>query len=195
MNRTQLEHIIRAASNIAADSEIVVIGSRAIHAQDSMNLPPIVFQSEEADVYPRNYPERAEDIDAAIGELSPFHEMHGYYAHGVSPETARLPEGWEHRLIRLSSSNTGGATGFCLDVHDLVLSKYAASREKDREFNRAVVRYGGVGKKMLLTLVRSMPVDDDRKEIIVREMAVRPNPGKNDDDPGGIKAISRGLRA
>lgn len=70
--------------------EIVVIGSQAIHAQ-RMKLPPIAFQSEEADVYPRNYPERADQIDAAIGELSPFHATHGYRRHGVSPNTAILP--------------------------------------------------------------------------------------------------------
>jgi hypothetical protein len=34
MNRTQLEHIIRAASEISGDSEIVVIGSQAIHAPE-----------------------------------------------------------------------------------------------------------------------------------------------------------------
>ena len=73
MNGTQLEHIIRAASQISGDSEIVVIGSQAVHAQ-RMKLPPIAFQSDEADVYPRNHPERADEIDAAIGELSPFHE-------------------------------------------------------------------------------------------------------------------------
>ena len=45
MNRTQLEHIIRAASQISGDAEIVVIGSHAIHAQ-SMKLPLIAFQSD-----------------------------------------------------------------------------------------------------------------------------------------------------
>src|SRR5580692_2699448 len=116
MNRTQLEHIIRAASRISDDAEIVVIGSQAVHAQD-MRLPPIAFISEEVDVYPRHHPERADDIDFAIGELSSFHETFGYYAHGVSPQTAILPAGWEGRLIRLSNANTDGATGFCLDVH------------------------------------------------------------------------------
>jgi hypothetical protein len=113
MNRTQLEHIIRAASRISNDAEIVVIGSQAVHAQE-MKLPPIAFILEEADVYPRHHPERADDIDFAIGELSSFHETFGYYAHGVSPETAILPAGWEERLIRLSNANTDGATGFCL---------------------------------------------------------------------------------
>jgi Nucleotidyltransferase of unknown function (DUF6036) len=134
MNRTQLEHIIRAASRISDDAEIVVIGSQAIHAQD-MTLPPIAYISEEADVYPRHHPERADDIDIAIGELSAFHENFGYYAPGVSPRTATLPAGWEQRLVRLSNPNTGGAAGLCLDPHDLVLSKYAAGREKDLEFN------------------------------------------------------------
>lgn len=49
MSRTQLEHIIRAASQISDDIEIVVIGSQAIHAQE-MKLPPIAFQSAKADV-------------------------------------------------------------------------------------------------------------------------------------------------
>jgi len=92
MNRTQLEHIIRAASQISGDAEIVVVGSQAIHAQP-MKLPPIAFQSDEADVYPRNNPERAEEIDAAMGELSPFHDTHGYYGHGFGPATAILRTG------------------------------------------------------------------------------------------------------
>jgi hypothetical protein len=166
MNRTQLEHIIRAASEISDDPEIVVIGSQAIHAQ-TIPLPPIVFQSAEADVYPRNHPERADDIDAAIGELSPFHETHGYYAHGVSPRTAILPAGWEQRLLRVSNPNTGGATGLCLDVHDLVLAKYAAGREKDRGFNSALIRQGCVGRRRLVALVADMPVTDEMKGIIL----------------------------
>ena len=90
MNRTQVEHVIRVANQISSDAEIIVVGSQPIHAQ-SMKLPPIAFQSDEADVYPRNRPERADEIDAAIGELSPFHDTHGYYGHGVSPATTILP--------------------------------------------------------------------------------------------------------
>lgn len=149
MNRTQLEHIIRAASQISNDTEIVVIGSQSIHAQD-IKLPPIAFLSKEADVYPLNYPDRADDIDGAMGELSAFHNTYGYFAHGVGPETAILPQGWEQRLVRLSNTNTGGATGLCLDVHDLVLSKYAAGRQKDIDFNQALARYGCVTKKKLI---------------------------------------------
>ena len=166
MNRTQLEHIIRAASQISGDAEIVVVGSQAIHAQP-MKLPPIAFQSDEADVYPRNNPERAEEIDAAMGELSPFHDTHGYYGHGVGPTTAILPHGWEQRVVRLPNANTGGATGLCVDVHDLALSKYAAGREKDIEFNRELARHGVISKRKLIRLVPSMPLDDERKHLIL----------------------------
>ncbi len=166
MNRTQLEHVIRAASQISGDVEIVVIGSQAIHAQP-MKLPPIAFQSDEADVYPLNHPERADQIDAAIGELSPFHDTHGYYGHGVSPTTATLPKGWEKRVVRLSNVNTGGATGLCIDAHDLALSKYAAGREQDIEFNRELARHGIVSKRKLIRLVPSMPIDDERKRLIL----------------------------
>ena len=169
MNRTQLEHIIRAASQIADDAEIVVVGSQAIHAQN-VKLPAIAFLSAEADVYPRNRPERADDIDAAIGELSPFHAAYGYYAHGVSPNTAILPAGWEQRVIRISNANTGGATGLCIDAHDLALSKYAAGREHDRAFNQALIRHGIVSRRKLATLLRVMPVDDEMKGIITARM-------------------------
>jgi hypothetical protein len=39
------------------------------------------------------------------------------------------------------------ATRLCVDVHDLPLSKYAAGREKDVEFNRELVRHGIVSKR------------------------------------------------
>ncbi len=143
----------------------MVVGSQAIHAQN-VKLPPIAFLSAEADVYPRNCPERADEIDAAIGELSPFHETHGYYAHGVSSKTAILPAGWEQRVIRISNPNTGGATGLCIDAHDLVLSKYAAGREQDREFNQALIRHGIVSRRKLTMLLRTMPVDNEMKGII-----------------------------
>jgi len=82
---------------------------------------------------PRDHPDRVDDVDLAIGELSSFHQTFGYYAQEVSPKTAIRPAGWEQRLIPLSNENTGGATGLCLDVHDLALSKYAAGREKDKD--------------------------------------------------------------
>ncbi len=65
------------------------------------------------------------------------------------------------RVVELSNANTGGAKGLCLDAHDLVLSKYAAGREKDLVFNRALVAHGCVDKVKLLELLPLMPLDHD----------------------------------
>jgi hypothetical protein len=46
------------------------------------------------------------------------------------------------------------------------LSKYAAGREQDRDFNQAIVRAGLVSRRKLTTLLRTMPVDDEMKGII-----------------------------
>jgi hypothetical protein len=136
MNRLQLEHIIRAAGSIADDNEIIILGSASILAQFP-DLPDRFLLSVEADVFPKNKPQMTDIIDGSIGELSPFHDAFGYYAHGVSKETARnLPAGWEKRLIPLRSNNTGGVTGWCLDVHDLIAGKYVSARDKDLEFAR-----------------------------------------------------------
>lgn len=83
MTRSELEHIIRAAGAIAKDDEIVVIGSQSVLGQFP-KAPVALLASMEADVYPRNHPERADLIDGSIGEDSRFHETYGYYARGVA---------------------------------------------------------------------------------------------------------------
>jgi len=133
VTRFQLEHVIRAAAASANVREIVVIGSQAILG--SFPHPPErLQQSMDADVYPKNHPELSIVIDGAIGELSIFHSTFGYYAHGVGEETAILPSGWEDRLVKVENENTFGAIGWCLEPHDLAVSKLIAGREKDFDF-------------------------------------------------------------
>jgi hypothetical protein len=133
VTREQLEHLIRAAAVITTDDEIVVIGSQAILGQFPQ-APASMRVSVEADLYPLNYPERSDLIDGSIGELSPFHATFGYYAQGVGEETARLPRGWKERLVVVQNQNTRGAKGLCLEVHDLLVAKAIAGREKDVSF-------------------------------------------------------------
>ncbi len=130
MQRSELEHIIRASGDVAQDDEIVIIGSQSILGQFP-NAPMRLLVSMEADVYPKHNPELADRIDGAIGEGSSFHELHGYYAQGVGPETAKLPSGWKDRLVVIKNENTNGIAGLCLEVHDLAVSKFVAGRSKD----------------------------------------------------------------
>lgn len=158
MRRVDLEHIIRAAAQIADDDEIIVIGSQSILGQYP-DAPMDLLVSTEADVYPKNHPERWELIDGSIGELSPFHDTFGYYAQGVEPGTAFLPAGWESRLVSIRNANTRGATGLCLELHDLLLAKYVANRDKDQRFIRAAIRAGLVTRQRLEERVDTLPVD------------------------------------
>jgi len=170
VTREQLEHLILAAAVIAQDDEIVVIGSQAILGQFP-NAPPSLLVSVEADLYPKNHPERADLIDGSIGELSPFHETYGYYAQGVGETTAVLPQGWSDRLVPIRSPNTRGATGYCLEVHDLVLSKYAAGRDKDLRFTRDAARNGLVARPTLETRLPSMSVAPSLAALIGQRIA------------------------
>ncbi|MGO8999748.1 MAG: DUF6036 family nucleotidyltransferase [Polyangiaceae bacterium] len=165
MTREQLEHVIRAAANIADDNEIVIIGSQSILGQFP-DAPAELRVSVEADVFPKNHPERWDLIDGSIGEGSPFHETFGYYAQGVAEDTATLPAGWKDRLVAVSNANTRGATGLCLDVHDLVISKYVAAREKDDHFVREAIRCGLVEEGVLLARLAGTALDDARREQI-----------------------------
>ena len=97
MNAEQLRHLLRAAASITGEKEFIVIGSQSILGSHP-DAPRSLRKSIEGDTYPKDHPEKSIDIDGAIGELSPFHQEFGYYAHGVSPETATLPAGWEQRL-------------------------------------------------------------------------------------------------
>ena len=166
MNRSQLEHIIRAAGSIADDKDIIVLGSTSILAQFPSFPEPLLF-SVEADVFPKNRPEMSDVIDGSIGELSPFHQTFGYYAHGVSSETANnLPEGWDSRLVPLSGPNTEGVTGWCIEVHDLLAGKYVSGREKDLLFIAGVIAAGLVDRDVLMSRVDALRVDESTKERI-----------------------------
>ncbi len=150
MNRAQFEHTVRAAGAILGDSEVLVIGSQAIHASIDYKLDE-AEHSIEVDVSNLNDPDgsKADLIDGSIGELSIFQDTFGYYAQGVTPQTATLPDGWRERLVPYLTPGTNGVTALCLEPHDLWISKAVAGRPKDREFCRALNQRNLVEAKML----------------------------------------------
>lgn len=157
MLRHQLEHLIRAAGRITDRYEFIVVGSQSILG--SVDRPPLAcLLSNEADIYPMGAEELSDQIDGAIGEGSQFHDTYGYYAQGVDSSTATLPTGWESRLVRLQTQATDGRIGDCLDVLDLFMSKCAAARPKDREFNLVLLRAGLVDADQALQLIEDMPI-------------------------------------
>lgn len=168
MTRSELEHIIRAAGAVAIETRLIIIGSQAILAQFP-DAPPSLRQSMEADVIVVDHPEKWNLIDGTIGEGSPFHETFGYYADGVEETTARLPDGWRDRLVPIRNENTHGVTGLCLEIHDLIISKYLAGREKDLAFAREAAKHGLANMETLLErFSRTVVTDQERKLIDAR---------------------------
>ena len=172
MTREEFEHVIKAAADIVKD-EIVVVGSQAVLAQYP-NAPASLLRSLEVDVFPRSEPQRADEIDGAIGEGSRFYETYGYYAHGVGPETAVAPAGWEGRLVRLElpaiRPREGTVIAWCLEVHDLVLAKLAAGREHDLEFAADALREGLVDPDQLrlgVDLIRESHREPTKNRLLV----------------------------
>jgi hypothetical protein len=138
-----LEHVLRAASQIADDPDVLVIGSQSVlGAIPEDRLPPAATASIEVDVAFFDDPgdRKADQVDGAIGELSVFHETFGYYAQGVSVSTAVLPKGWRDRLVMVETASTAPGRGYLLDPHDCVVSKLVAGREKDYAFAAALIQ-------------------------------------------------------
>lgn len=151
MTRPQLEHIIRAAVPDA---------------------PAELRVSNEADVFPRADPSRSDLIDGTIGDGSPFQREFGYYALGVDETSAILPEGWRDRLILIANENTRFVRGWCLEIHDLAIAKYAAGREKDRDFTKALVRHDMIGREVLEQRLAATNVDPQTRDLISARIRV-----------------------
>jgi hypothetical protein len=169
MKRKEIEHLIRAAGAITESDEIIVIGSQSILGTYPQ-APDALLQSREADLIPIKYPERADLIDGVIGELSPFDETFGYYADGVDKTTAKLPKGWETRLVKIANENTNNIVGLCLEPHDLMVSKLYAGREKDIDFVFAAIEANIVDIELIRSRIKMVPNDDNQQEIVMARL-------------------------
>lgn len=162
MRREHVEHVLRAASQITGDPDVVVIGSRSmLGSLAESRLPVEATASMEIDVAFFDDPDniKSDAVDGAIGKLSTFHQTFGYYAQGVSVTTAVLPEGWRDRIVTLESSATAPGRGLLLEPHDCVLSKLVAGREKDYAFAGALVAAGLVDLNTLDERLEALPAD------------------------------------
>jgi hypothetical protein len=146
MKHDELAHVLRASAAISNETSFVLVGSQAVLLL--LEQPPAdLLVSTEIDLYPALHPEKADLIDGAIGANSTFHDTFGYHVDGISPETASLPNDWMNRAVL---TYFGDVTAICPDLHDLVVSKCAAGRDKDADFVRILLANGSVVVKTLL---------------------------------------------
>ncbi|GIK76960.1 MAG: hypothetical protein EDQ89_02925 [Acidobacteria bacterium] len=173
MNRDQFDHVIRAAAAVVEEADIVVIGSQAILGSEP-DAPEQLLRSIEVDVYPKQSPERAIEIDGALGDGSQFHATFGYYARGVGPETAVAPSGWQGRLVVIEVEGRAGSgqrvSAHCLEPHDLILAKCAAGRDRDWDFAGHALAAGVVELQTLLDRAADLPVSDARQARVRKRL-------------------------
>ena len=99
-----------------------------------------------------------------LGELSMFHQTHGFYVHGLSLEAASLPSGWEKRAQVVQNANTQWNKGICVEAHDLAASKLVAFREKDRMFVRVLLSERMIKPSKLIRLINLLPRPKEDKD-------------------------------
>jgi len=148
VNLEEFHHSIRAACEVltrqGASGAIVIMGSQSVLG----SFPPLtldrrLLMSAEVDVMPvakdEHEIERLSDfLHGSLGQDSYFQETNGFHVDGISIETAVLPKGWVHRLIP-EVDPASGATGWCLDPHDLAAAKLIAGRPKDLDFVQVLI--------------------------------------------------------
>jgi hypothetical protein len=160
MTREQLADVLSWVSRIAETRDVVVFGSQSILGSYSENeLPPEATGSIEVDVTFFDDPDDDKSglVDAAIGELSDFHNQFGYYPQGVSINTVVLPEGWRDRLVSYETPRTRPGRGLCLEPHDCILAKLVRFDEKDVNFAVALVKAGLIDLDILAERVETLP--------------------------------------
>jgi hypothetical protein len=157
MKKSQLELALRAAGDIARDRDFIVFGSQSILGILS-HPPRLCLLSQEVDLYPRRHPQAVLLLVRKLGPRSAFSRREGFFVDCVSPDLAAMPEGWTERLIPFCSKQTGGVTGWCLELHDLAASKLAAGRQKDFDYVRALLSDRLIKPGILKERLGTLPV-------------------------------------
>jgi hypothetical protein len=163
MTLAKVEHILRAAGNATGHKAFVLIGSSAIFIWSQI-VPEAMAMSREADLF-ANVPDAdeadriADELDAILGQASPFDDAYGYYCDGVGPETAILPTDWRGRAKLYASASTGGVSALVPEPHDLALSKLSAGREKDMDWLAAAIEASIVSVGGMRARLQMLPVE------------------------------------
>ena len=73
-----------------------------------------------------------------------------------------LPSGWTERLVRVEGPLTAGAVGWCLEPHDLAISKLIAGRDKDVDYVSVLVRERMVDPSEIENRLDTVSITDQR---------------------------------
>lgn len=165
MYRSQLQHVILEIGSRFDLRDFHIVGSAAILAV--LPNPPegALTATRDVDVVPPHDDERlADQISFVLGEASDFDFEHGYYAQGVTSKTPTYaPRDWKARTVPVRVEKY---TGWCMEAHDLVLSKLGAGREKDIDFARSAAALGLLQRDELSRRLQDVECSDEHRRLI-----------------------------
>ncbi|MDP9906758.1 DUF6036 family nucleotidyltransferase [Arthrobacter bambusae] len=168
MRRDELEHAIRAATDVIHGDRVIVIGSQSILGSFTEDqLPATITMSDAVDIAPFSDDDAgtlADSIDSVLGEWSPFHKEFGFYVQAAERETAVLPDDWEYRLVGVRNERTRNSTGLCLDPYDLCAAKLIAARPKDHAFVLALIESSLIERVRLVDRIRLIDPSEPRRD-------------------------------
>lgn len=129
MNLDALFALLAEAKKLCGHKDYVVIGSLSVLGMSEVAaIPADMTLSIDADCYTQADPGRALDLQAALGEGSPWHVAHGIYLDPVNPHLPTLPDQWQGRFIALTRD---GVVAHFLEPHDAAVSKLARGEPRD----------------------------------------------------------------
>jgi hypothetical protein len=189
MRREHLEHIIRAAGDLLGETEVIVVGSQAVLGSVGEGIPAAALRSLEADVMAIDDPDgtKAMRINGNLGEMTLFDETNGYFAEGVGEGVSRFPDDWRDRMIPFKTENTNGVTGWCVEVHDICISKLLANRDKDHEYVTALINSGHARPEILIERLESTPSSSEERTMVIASIQGKAKPGRKSPVRRAIK--------
>lgn len=166
----ELEHLARAAADLAGVRRVLIVGSQAILGSwKPAELPSATHASIEADIAVLEDLRGSSlaDIEVTLGYMSDFHRHNDYYADAVDLAELTLPIGWEGRVVHAVSrlGNGDPLDIYFLHPEDLCAAKLGAGRPQDRRFVQALTRHrfgdGTCPVDLLNVRARAESLNDD----------------------------------
>lgn len=171
MKRESFERVVRSCCRFLDRDEVVVIGSQALFA--AMNeLPEAGAVSMEVDVLLPSEADR-DEVAALFGELSAFHETYGVYADPVDITTGRFPEGWIDRLVNVQVADESRGRIYrarCAELHDLVVAKLVAGRDKDRELIAPLLASGMIDSAIVIERLKATALSEEERIAVASRL-------------------------
>ncbi len=170
MIQRDLELMLREAGLLARERDFFLFGSQSIRAV-CKRLPRSFPKTVEADLYPRRHAQAWAILRDQMGRGSKFYRQHGCFLDCVDPGLAMLPEGWTDRLLPFRTPRMRGVTAWCLEPHDLFVSKLVAWRDKDRQFLTAMLHHKLAKTVVVRERIEAVPISLERKEELRERLA------------------------